>query len=81
MTTVVCEAALRLGYTLKEEQRKIIETFVTGECPQGSGNLCYQCLPYIFDSMRDDSITSVIIVITPLIAIMKDQVLKCNNLL
>ena len=39
-------------------------------------SLCYACLPLIFDAMtpRDDDQLSVIIILMPLMAIMKDQV-------
>ena len=79
---LIDESASLLGYTLKEEQRKIIVHFVGGEdvfgvLPTGFGkSLCYQCLPFVFDSKRDDGLSSLILVITPLIAIMKDQVHK-----
>ena len=71
-----------LGYTLKEEQRKVLCSFVGGEevfgvLPTGySKSLCYQCLPFIFDSLRTDGLQSVILVISPLVAIIKDQVRK-----
>ena len=74
------EAARRLGYILKEDQKKVITSFIDGEdvfavLPTGYGkSLCYQCLPYIYDKIREDGLISIIIIITPLIAIIKDQV-------
>ena len=44
-------AAERLGYVLKEEQRKVVSSFFSGEdvfgiLPTGYGkSLCYTCLP------------------------------------
>ena len=48
-------ATKRLGYVLKEEQRKVVSSFVSGEdvfgiLRTGYGlSLCYTCLPEIFD--------------------------------
>ena len=78
---VVEEAARKLGYFLKEEQRRVINSFIHGEdvfavLLTGFGKcLCYSCLPFAFDKIRDDGLLSVVIVVTPLTAIMKDQVL------
>ena len=42
--------------------------------PTGYGkSLCYGCLPAAFDSLRSE-VKSVVIVISPLVALMKDQV-------
>ena len=77
---VVDHFAKPLGYTLKEEQRKVLCSFVGGEevfavLPTGySKSLCYQCLPFIFDSLRTNGLESVILIISPLVAIIKDQV-------
>ena len=78
---VVEKAARNLGYFLKEEQRRVINAFIHGEdvfavLLTGFGkSLCYGCLPFAFDKIRDDGLLSVVIVVTPLTAIMKDQVL------
>ena len=69
--------ARKLGYGLKEEQRKVINAFFRGNdvfavLPTGYGkSLCYGRLPFF----SDDGLSSVVIVVTPLTAIMKDQVL------
>lgn len=74
------DAVVEEGYNLKDEQRKVILSFVKGEdvfvvLPTGFGkSLCFACLPLIFDRVREDGLSSIIIIITPLIAIMKDQV-------
>ena len=80
MDAVVEEVCVKLGYNLKDKQRKVILSFVKGEdvfvvLPTGFGkSLCFACLPLIFDRVREDGLSSIIIIITPLIAIMKDQV-------
>ena len=78
---VVEKAARNLGYFLKEEQRRVINAFIHGEdvfavLPTGfEKSLCYGCLSFAFDKIRDDGLLSVVIVVTLLTAIMKDQVL------
>ena len=69
-----------LGYTeLKEGQRQILNEImkkrdVFGILPTGYGkSLCYACIPLLFDDIfREEQ--SIAVVVTPLIAIMKDQV-------
>ena len=74
--------ASSLGYTsLKDEQLKVLSSFIAGNdvfaaLPTGYGkSLCYACLPGVFDLLLSTS-NSVVVVITPLTAIMKDQVSK-----
>ena len=68
--------ARKLGYVLKEEQRKVINAFVRSNDVFAVGkSLCYGRLPFFFDEFRYDGLSSVVIVVTPLTAIMKDQVL------
>ena len=44
-----------------------------GVLPTGFGkSLCYACLPVVFDEFLIEP--SIIVVVTPLVAIMKDQV-------
>ena len=73
-------AARELGYPdLKPEQLKVVETFVQGRdvfavLPTGYGkSLCYACLPIVFDKLLGSN-SSIVLVVTPLTAIMKDQV-------
>lgn len=72
--------AVLLGYcSLKKEQEDVILNFITGNdvfavLPTELGkSLCYACLPGIFDKLYG-STDSVVIVLSPLLAIMKDQV-------
>ena len=77
----VCrEAAMSLGYSeLKPQQLEAMMKFVAGKdvfvvLPTGYGkSLIYASLPFVFDTVLVTR-GSVIVVITPLTAIMKDQV-------
>lgn len=78
---IVVEAAASLGYTcLKEEQKKALKAFVDGNdvfvsLPTGYGkSLCYALLPSAFDKKRRlAEKTSIAMIVSPLIALMKDQ--------
>ena len=74
-------AAANLGYSsLKPEQELAILSFMEGNdvfvsLPTGFGkSLCYSALPYAFDQLRATARQSIVIVVSPLIALMKDQV-------
>ena len=81
---LIKQAASYLGYsTLKREQETALLYFVEGNdifvsLPTGFGkSLCYGLLPLIFDLKRFGNLErgqSIVIVISPLIALMKDQV-------
>ncbi len=74
--TAVCAAAVhsseRLGYrNLKELQMQVIVEFVMGQdvfaiLPTGYGKSFY-------DKLHEDSNRSIVVVVTPLTAIMEDQ--------
>jgi superfamily II DNA helicase RecQ len=77
---VITRAAAKLGYhTVKREQITVIRIILQGKdvfavLLRGYGNtLCYTCLPLIFNSFTESK-SSIVTVLTPLIAIMKDQV-------
>ena len=77
-------ACLRLGYSsLRKEQEEAVKNFAGGSdvflsVPTGGGkSLCYAILPWVFDQMRERAGRSVVIVVSPLIALMKDQV-RCR---
>ena len=74
------EVVCSLGYcSLKQEQRLVISSFVSGNdvfavLPMGFGKTqCFTCLPYIFDVLLGSE-SSIVVVISPLISIMKDQI-------
>uniref|UniRef100_A0A1X7UR90 DNA 3'-5' helicase n=1 Tax=Amphimedon queenslandica TaxID=400682 RepID=A0A1X7UR90_AMPQE len=73
--TKIDDAATYFGITFKEEQQQAIKYFLSGKdtfviLPTGFGkSLCYQCLPIAIGSE-----SPIIIVVSPLIALMKDQV-------
>lgn len=78
------EAARTLGYPiLKPEQEKVLSDFIGGKdvfvsLPTGFGkSLCYAALPLAFDLRKFGSLEakrSIVIVVSPLLALMKDQV-------
>lgn len=75
-------AARVLGYIqMKSEQLQVVESFVKGNdvfgvLPTGFGkSLCYACLPLVFDKLlQKPHGSSIVMVVSPLVAIMKDQV-------
>ena len=84
----VLQAAQELGYhSMKPAQVEIILNFVRGRdvfaiLPTGFGkSLCYACLPATFDGIdKKERGHTIVVVVTPLLAIMKDQVRKGANL-
>ena len=71
-----------MGYSaLKPQQEIIVRHVLSGRdvfvsLPTGSGkSLCYTLLPMVFDRLKQPSADrSLVIVVSPLIALMKDQV-------
>ncbi|XP_011405272.1 PREDICTED: uncharacterized protein LOC105313489 [Amphimedon queenslandica] len=84
MEEVIEVAAIEIGYDrLKAEQMQVISKFVEGNdvfamLPTGFGkSLCYLCLPIVFDMLQDNfrqEDLSIIVIVTPLTALIKDQV-------
>ena len=82
VTESICSAARELGYpSMKHEQMDVVRSFmgkkdVFAVLPTGFGkSLCYACLPFTFDKiLQKEKGYSLVIVVTPLLAIMKDQV-------
>ena len=79
--SVIIKSIQKLGYSkLKTEQLQVIREFISGKdvfavLPTGFGKtLCYACLPLIFDELARKTGFSIVLVVTPLNAIMKDQV-------
>ena len=80
MEELVNEAALEMGYSsIRDKQKEAILGFLSGRdvfvsLPTGSGkSLCYSILPKVFDRVRKAS-GSIVIVVSPLVSLMKDQV-------
>ena len=85
LKSLCVQAAAPLGYaSLKPQQLEAIVEFVGGKdvfvvLPTGFGkSLIYACMPLVFDTLHTTR-GSMIIVITPLTAIMKDQVFTRRN--
>ena len=83
ISSAISSAAQKLGFSqLKPEQKSVVEVFLKGRdvfvsLPTGSGkSLCYSILPDAFDLLREGRASgrSIAIVVSPLIALMKDQV-------
>ena len=84
MRAAISEAIKKLGYSeLHHQQELVLEQFVEGRdafvsLPTGSGKLlCYFILPRVYDILKGVTSTesqSVAVVVSPLIALMKDQV-------
>jgi ATP-dependent DNA helicase RecQ len=83
MDTAILKAASEVGYSpLKEHQKACIESFMNGNdvfvvLPTGYGkSACYACVPRAIDlyQNRKDEDSSIIIVVSPLTSLMKDQV-------
>ena len=75
------KAVMETGYNaLHDKQREAILGFIQGRdvfvsLPTGSGkSLCYSVLPKVFDTLRKKRSKSIVIVISPLISLMKDQI-------
>ena len=77
--SALMKSASEMGYpSVKPQQREAILSFVSGKdvfvsLPTGYGkSLCFGCLPLIFKELRKEQ--CIVIVVSPLIALMKDQV-------
>ena len=77
---MLAKVASQLGYSrLRPNQEQAVSHFVRGNdvfvsLPTGSGkSLCYCLLPGVFDEIHHSK-GSIVIVVSPLVALMKDQV-------
>ena len=67
-------------FSIKSEQLQVVSSILNGRdvfavLPTGYGkSFCYSCLPYMFDTIAPIETPSIVIVVAPLTAIMKDQV-------
>ena len=75
------EVVRSLGYAaLKPKQMQVVSGIISGRdvfaiLPTGFGkSLCFACLPGIYDRVMPLGEPSIVLVLTPLTAIMKDQV-------
>ena len=82
----VIEAAMELGFSsMKPEQVEVAVAQVEGRdvfviLPTDFGkSLCYACLPVVFDKCQKKERGYSIFIVTPLVAIMKDQVRSGNG--
>ena len=79
IVSVAESAARRLGYEqLRDLQLKVIAEVVTGRdvfviLPGYGKSLCYALLPWMFDHLLQPDLPSIVVVLTPLTAIIKDQ--------
>ena len=78
--SVTVKAVQALGYeTMKAEQLKIVTCVLRGRdvfgiLPTGFGKtLCFSCLPSVYDKLYQTKEPSIVLVVSPLTAIMKDQ--------
>ena len=84
----------KLGYSkLRDGQKRVVEAFLTGKdvffcSPTGSGkSLCFEIAPFVFEGIavgvdnaeKQTYISSVCLVVAPLVSLMKDQVAGLNN--
>ena len=81
LTAAIRVATIKLGYKeLKPSQELAVRSLVDGRdvfvsLPTGSGkSLCFCVLPGVFDEIRKSPGSSLVIVVSPLVALMKDQV-------
>lgn len=86
ITRAVNAGADRLGFQIRPKQLQIAVSFVKGQdvfvsLPTGGGkSLCYWILPWVFDELRKHTApTCVLVVVSPLIALIKEQVQALNS--
>ena len=83
--TALDQAVTKMGYLdLRREQELAVKKFAMGNdvfvsLPTGSGkSVCYGILPIVFDLLRGKP-GSVVVVVSPLISLMKDQVVSMKK--
>ena len=83
--TALDQAVTKMGYLdLRREQELAVKKFAMGNdvfvsLPTGSGkSVCYGILPILFDLLRGKP-GSVVVVVSPLISLMKDQVVSMKK--
>ena len=89
VTKDAISAGKALGFDIKQEQLEVVVKFAMGRDVFAVlptvfwETLCYQCLPGVFNQICFDGKEhcSIIVVISPLIAIIKDQVYVTTSFL
>ena len=83
--SVVSAAVQSLGYYVVKPEQEIAllslhvqDVFVSLPTGYGKG-LCYAALPALFDSLKNQSRKNIVIAVSPLIALMKDQVAALSS--
>ena len=78
---VISDVVKKLGYlAVKDLQLQVISEVIRGHdefavLPTIYGkSLCYGCLPQVFDELYHPELPSIVCIISPLIAIIEDQV-------
>ena len=81
LSDAIAKAATSLGYSkLKPEQEQAITYFARGNdvfvaLPTGYGkSLCFALLPRVFDLLRGVENQSIAMIVSPLVALMREQV-------
>jgi len=83
---VINRVASSLGFNLKMQQEESLFHFAKGKdvfvsLPTGFGkSLCYILLPPVFDFLRGVDKESIILVVSPLISLMEDQVSSIQSM-
>ena len=68
------KAARNLGYSeVKPDQKKAVTAFVSGKF------FCYWCLSNVFDQIKGRCGDSIVLVVSPLVALMMDQIASPGN--
>ncbi len=81
---VIGTAVMELGYERPTNEQDAVSNFLLGRdvfvtVPTGGGkSLCYACLPSVYDHLRKDESLhhAIVVVVSPLSALMQDQVSK-----
>ena len=86
ISTVINDAVQSLGFKeIRKDQFDVISKFLEGydvfvSLPTGGGkSLCFASLPLVFDLLRGSVRTSIAVIISPLNALMQDQVSKFTH--
>ena len=74
-----------MGYSEMRSKQEVVGHFLSGRdvfvsLLTGSGkSLCFLVLPRLFDRLRHVQTTRLIVVVSPLVALMKEQVRSCDK--